>query len=161
MQESLDVMRVGAAEVSQHRDGIVLLDPFPVAMARLGLFDRSQAPAPDSSITQGQIKDFAAKLDSTPGFLWLVTPTNDRLTQVEAGRAYVRLQLAATAQGVSVQPLSQALQEYPEQKQTYAAIHALTGATAPGQVVQMWLRVGFAPVVEPAPRRDLQDFIRA
>jgi nitroreductase len=161
MQESLDVMRVGAAEISQHRDGISLLDPMPVLMARLGLFDRSQAPAADSSVTQGQIKDFAAKLESTSGFMWLVTPTNDRATQVQAGRAYVRLQLAATAQGLSMQPISQALQEYPEQKENYVGIHALTGAIAPNNTVQMWLRVGYAPTVEPAPRRALQDFIRA
>jgi hypothetical protein len=160
MQESLDVMRVGAAEISQHRDGISLLDPMPVAMAKLGLFDRSQAPKPDSSVTQGQIKDFAARLESTPGFLWLVTPGNDRVTQVQAGRAYVRLQLAATAEGLCMQPISQALQEYPEQKENFAALHALAGATAPGHTVQMWLRVGYAPPVEPAPRRNLQDFIR-
>jgi hypothetical protein len=160
MQESLDVLRVGAAEISQHRDGIVLLDPFAVALARLGLFDRSQPPAPDSRITQSQVNYFAAKLESTPGFLWLVTPANDRVTQVQAGRAYVRLQLAATAQGLSMQPLSQALQEYPEQKDTYAAIHTLAGATAPGHTVRMWVRVGYAPAMEPAPRRALQDFIR-
>lgn len=31
----------------------------------------------------------------------------------------------------------------------------------PGETVQMWARVGYAPVVEPAPRRRLQDFIWA
>jgi hypothetical protein len=161
MQESLDVLRVGSDEISQHRDGISLLDPMPVAMARLGLFDRSQAPAPDSSITQKQIAAFAAKLESSPGSFWLVTPTNDRSTQVQAGRAYVRMQLAATAQGLAMHPLSQALQEYPEQQETYAALHALAGATAPGHTVQMWLRVGYAPGVDPSPRRALQNFIRA
>ena len=60
-----------------------------------------------------------------------------------------------------MQPLSQALQEYPEQMAPYAAIHAQTGATAPGHTVQMWVRVGYAPAVEPAPRRALQDFICA
>jgi hypothetical protein len=161
MQESLDLMRLGASEISQHRDGISLLDAMPVAMARLGLFDRSQAPAPDSRITRQQVQGFAEKLESTPGFLWLATPDNHRVTQLLAGRAYVRLQLAATAQGLSMQPLSQALQEYPEQKAPYAAVHALASATAPGHTVQMWVRVGYAPGVEPAPRRALQDFIRA
>jgi hypothetical protein len=71
------------------------------------------------------------------------------------------VQLAATAQGLSMQPLSQALQEYPEQAKPYADIHALTGASRPGQTVQMWARVGYAPPVEPAPRRRLRDFIRA
>ena len=59
-----------------------------------------------------------------------------------------------------MQPLSQALQEYPEQAQSYRAIHRLLGATQTGQTVQMWARVGYAPAVSPAPRRRLADFIR-
>ena len=90
----------------------------------------------------------------------MVTGDNDRVTQVNAGRAYSRVQLAATAQGLVMQPLSQALQEYPEQQKPYTDIHALAGATHPGETVQMWARVGYAPEVSPAPRRRLQDFIR-
>jgi len=161
VMESFRVLRVGASEIAQHRDGISLTSPMVVALERLGLFDRSQAPAPDSSATTGQIKDFNANLDSTPGFLWMVTPDNNRVTQIEAGRAWVRVQLAATAQGPVMQPLSQALQEYAEQKQTYADIHALAGATRPGETVQMWARLGYAPAVEPAPRRRLEDFVKA
>ena len=161
IMESFEVLRVGPAEVAQHRDGLTLLDPMVVTLSRLGLFDRSKAPAPNDYATTSQIRDFAAKLASTTGFLWMVTPTNDRVAQVNAGRAYARVQLAATAQGLSMQPLSQALQEYPEQAQPYAAIHALLGAPVPGHTVQMWARVGYAPAVSPAPRRRLADFIRA
>ncbi len=161
VMESCNVLRVGAAEIAAHRDGITMLDPMVVLLNRVGLFDRSKAPGPDDYASTSQIKDFGKKLDSTPGFLWLVSEGNDRVTQVNAGRAYARVQLAATAQGLSMQPLSQALQEYAEQQGPYAEIHALTGATRPGQTVQMWARVGYAPQVEPAPRRRLQDFIRA
>ena len=80
---------------------------------------------------------------------------------LNAGRAYARVQLAATAHGLAMQPLSQALQEYAEQQKPYADIHALVGATARGETVQMWARVGYAQPVEPAPRRRLHDFIRA
>jgi len=65
------------------------------------------------------------------------------------------VQLAATAHGVVMQPLQQALQEYPEQAAAYAAVHALTGARRPAQTLQMWARVGFAEPVPPAPRRGL------
>jgi hypothetical protein len=159
--ESFDVLRVGGSEIAAHRDGLSLTSPVVVAMERLGLFDRSRAPGPDDYATTSQIKEFDAKMASTPGFLWMVTPGNDRVTQVHAGRAYVRVQLAATAQGLAMQPLSQALQEYAEQKQPYADIHALAGAAESGSTVQMWARVGYAPAVEPAPRRRLQDFVRA
>lgn len=159
IMESFKVLRVGAAEIAAHRDGLSLTDPLVVALERLGLFDRSRAPGPDDYATTSQVKDFDAKLASTPGFVWMVSADNSRATQVHAGRAYVRLQLAATAHGLAMQPLSQALQEYAEQRQPYAAIHALAGATHPGETVQMWARVGYAPPVEPAPRRRLQDFI--
>lgn len=75
-------------------------------------------------------------------------------------RGCTRVQLAATGQGLAMQPLSQALQEYAEQQKPYADIHALVGATALGETVQMWARVGCARPVERAPRRRLQDFIR-
>jgi hypothetical protein len=161
MLESYKVLRVGAAEVAQHRDGLSLMDPMVVAITRLGLFDRSQAPAPDDFAVRSQIEDFNAKLASTPAFLWLVTQGNDRRTQVEAGRAYARVQLAATAHGVAMQPLSQALQEYPEQAGPYAAIHTLLGAQRPGETVQMWARVGHAPPVQPAPRRGVDAIVVA
>jgi hypothetical protein len=153
--ESYKLLRVGPAEVARHRDGLTLLDPSVVWMARLGLFDRSQAPAADAYATTSQIRDFGAKLASTPGFLWMVTEGNDRVTQVNAGRAYARVQLAATAQGVVMQPLQQALQEYPEQARPHAQIRRLLGADSPGQTVQMWARVGHAPPAPPAPRRGV------
>ena len=85
----------------------------------------------------------------------MVTEDNDRVTQVNAGRAYARVQLAATAFGVSLHPLQQALQEYPEQAAPYAGIRALLGAPQPAQTVQMWARAGFAPPIGPAPRRGV------
>jgi nitroreductase len=154
--ESIQVLRVGASEVARHRDGITLMDPMVVALARLGLFDRSQPPAPDSASTRAQLDDFEKKIASTAAFLWLNTAGNDRVTQIQAGRAYARVQLAATAQGLAMQPISQALQEYREVATPYAEIHRLCGATAPGQTVQMWARVGYAAAVQPAPRRGLE-----
>lgn len=155
IMESYKVLRVGAAEVARHRDGLTVIDPMVETLVKLGLFDRSRAPAPDSYATRQQLEDFQAKLDSTPGFFWMVSQGNDRVTQVNAGRAYARVQLAATAAGLAVQPLQQALQEYPEQAGPYAAIRALVDAPEPATTVQMWARIGHAPPVPPAPRRGL------
>jgi hypothetical protein len=160
MLETFHVLRVGAREIEQHRDGLSVTSPFVVAMTRLGLFDRSVAPAPDSYAIRQQIDDFARKIASTPSFLWIVSEGNARTTQVAAGRAYARVQLAATAHGVVMQPLQQALQEYPEVAAPYAAIRELLQAPAPQRTVQMWARVGFAEPVAPAPRRRLDDLIR-
>ena len=156
VMESMKVLRIGPAEIARHRDGISINDPMVRALAAVGLFDRSQAPGPEDSATTQQIRDFNTKIEATPAFFWMVTDGNDRRTQVNAGRAYVRAQLAATAAGLSMQPLQQALQEYPEQAAPYAAIHRLLGAQPPGQTVQMWARLGFAPPVGPAPRRGVE-----
>jgi len=162
IMETYKVLRVGAAEIEQHRDGLFVLDRIPVLMSQVGLFDRSKPPAPDDYATTSQIKDFNAKLDSTPGFLWMVTDGNDRPTQVNAGRAYVRVQLAATAAGIALQPLQQALQEYAEQAKPHAEIRSLLDASPPNRVVQMWARAGFAPPVGPAPRRGVDaQLVRA
>jgi len=155
MMETYKVLRVGAAEIEQHRDGLFVLDRIPVLMSKVGLFNRNEPPRPDDYATTSQIKDFNANLESTPGFLWMVTDGNDRVTQVNAGRAYARVQLAATAAGIALQPLQQALQEYPEQAKPYAEIRSLLDASSPARTVQMWARAGFAPPVGPAPRRGV------
>ena len=160
MLESYRWLRLGASEVNEHRDGVSVMAPLPVLLAKVGLFDRTKAPAADDYATTSQLEDFKKKIDSTPAFAWLMTRDNSRATQIAAGRAWVRLQLAGTAQGLAMQPLSQALQEYPEQQGPYGDIHRLCGAAATGQTLQMWARVGYAPAVPPAPRRRLADFIR-
>jgi len=155
MLESLQVLRVGPREIAQHRDGLSVNEPLPRLLAALGLFDRSKAPGPDDLAVTQQVQDFNAKIDATPAFFSLVSEGNDRAMQVRAGRAYARAQLAATAHGLAMHPLQQALQEYPEQAPHHAAVHALLGAAPGRETVQMWARLGYAPPVGPAPRRGV------
>ncbi|WP_253261939.1 hypothetical protein [Ramlibacter montanisoli] len=159
--ESYRWLRIGPAEISRHRDGISINQPLLRAVDAIGLFDRTRAPGPDDSVLRRQITDFDAKLLATPAFFWLVSAGNGRRMQVQAGRAYVRAQLAATAHGLSMHPLSQALQEYPEQAGPYAEIHALLQAPRPSHTVQMWARLGPGPAIEPAPRRGLRAHLLA
>lgn len=159
VMESYRVLRVGPDEIARHRDGLSLNTPMVRALAAMGLFDRSQAPRPDSYATTSQLEGFNATLAATPAFFWMVTEGNDRRTQVNAGRAYVRAHLAATGRGLALQPLSQALQEYPEMAQPYAQIHELVQAPAPRFTVQMWTRLGHAPAIGPSPRRGVQAHI--
>jgi len=154
--ESYKWLRIGPAEIDRHRDGLSINTPLVRFADAVGLFDRTKAPAPGDRAIAQQVEDFARKLAATPAFFWLVSEGNDRVTQLRAGRAYVRAQLAATAQGLAMQPLSQALQEYPEMAMPHAEIHALLGASRPQQTVQMWARLGHGPAIAPAPRRGLQ-----
>jgi hypothetical protein len=159
MMESVRVLRVGTAEIDTHRDGISIVNPFVVTIERLGLFDRTKMPAADSQAVKAQVAEFDAITDATPAYLWIITEGNSRQQQVEAGSAYVRVNLAGTGLGLSMHPNQQALQEFPEVAEQHAAIHALLGASSPGNTVQMLARLGRVRIEEgpvpPSPRREL------
>lgn len=165
MMESMRVLRVGSAEIDQHRDGIVITSKFLVMMSKLGLWDRSTFPPANSQGTVSQIQDFDAITASTPAYLWLVTEGNSRVQQIAAGRAYARVNLSGTALGLAMHPNEQALQEYPEVAAPYQAIHALLEAPAPRYTVQMLARLGYLPpntaAAAPAPRRGVEAQIKA
>jgi hypothetical protein len=159
MMESMHLLRVGAAEVDQHRDGISIMSPLLITVDKLGLMDRQRMPAADSRMIVSQIDDFNALTASTPAYLWITTDGPGRAPQIAAGRAYARVNLAGTALGLAMQPNEQALQEYPEVAAPYRAIHQLLAAGTPGRTVQMLARVGHLPAgtaaLGPAPRRGL------
>jgi len=94
-----------------------------------------------------------------------VPPALQRLVcgvaQLEAGRAFVRLQLQATALGLATQPPSQVLQEYAEMQPLQREFEQLVGQR-PGDKVQMLVRIGLPSAQPPhSPRRPLDAFIRA
>ena len=92
-------------------------------------------------------------LGATPAFAVVTTPANSRLDQIAVGRRWVRLHLAATALGVSVHPVSQALQEYREMAKYYDAVHDMLAQG--GETVQMLGRLGYGPAVSRSPRWPL------
>ncbi len=167
MMESVKLIRVGPAEILQHRDGITLNSPFIRAVTAVGMFDRSAPPAEGSSGYKNAMARFEGHSKTAMGFVWMSTQGNSRSQQIDAGRAYVRTQLAATEIGLGVHPMSQALQEFAEMKPHYETAHQLMlGKPAPTQsgdeTVQMFCRLGYTPEAVPAtPRRALEKFIQA
>lgn len=163
--ESLVLTRVGPEEILRHRDGISINGWMPRAAAALGMLDRTHPPAPGSVAEREMHKRFSGHSMSAMGFVWLATASNSRAQQIEAGRAYVRLQLQATALGLGMHPMSQALQEFAEMAPHHAAAHRLLlGRASPRDAaeptVQMLCRIGYPPVaVGPTPRRALADFL--
>lgn len=166
MMESIHLTRVGPAEILRHRDGISLNSPFVRAVSALGLFDRSAPPAEGSAAYKSAMGRFEGHSRTAMGFVW-VTGGNTRAGQIDAGRAYVRLQLQATALGVGMHPMSQALQEFAEMAPYYEQVHHLVlGRPAPraaeDATVQMFCRIGYPQDEVPAtPRRALGQFVRA
>jgi hypothetical protein len=88
------------------------------------------------------------------GHVWLVTGTNSRRDQIAAGADWLRVNLAATSLGLGTQPLSQALQEYPEMSVLRMNVHSRLAPE--GGTVQMLARIGYGPDVPPSPRWPLE-----
>lgn len=152
-KESVDLFRIGRAEVEANPDGIDFSGVFFESLSMTGMFTREKALDPNSPTYQQGIDAVMAQGDTAMGHVWLVTPGNTRLDQLSAGRDWVRINLAATVAGVGTQPLSQALQEYPEMKDLYAQVHELLAPN--GGTVQMLGRLGYAAPVAAAPRWPL------
>ncbi len=153
-QESIDVMRIGKAEIQANPDGIDLGGVMLETLNHVGLFTRKQLADPKSNTFQ-QGLDLYSKIHQTSmAYLWLVTETNSRTEQLAVGRAWMRVSLAAMAQGLSIHPISQALQEYPEMKTTYDELRALLDIRD-SQRIQMLARLGYGPQVPPSPRWPL------
>ena len=152
-KESVYLFRIGKAEVEANPDGIDFSGPMFETLGAFGLMTREGTLDTSSTMfAQGK----AAVLENTEtamGHLWQVTAGNTRIDQINAGRDWVRLNLAATAAGISMQPLSQALQEYPEMADHYVRIHEMLAQD--GETVQMLCRLGYGIEVARSPRWPL------
>jgi len=153
-KESVDLFRIGKAEVNADPDGIDFTGVMFDGLSKIGMFTREEAMNRSSmTYTQG----VAAVLENTEtamGHLWLVTETNTRLDQIATGADWLRVNLAATAAGLGFQPLSQALQEYPEMAELYAQTHSKLAPN--GGTVQMLARIGYGPEISPSPRWPIE-----
>jgi len=164
VMESVHLTRVGPGEILKHRDGISLNSPFIRAVDAVGMFDRKNPPAEGSEAYKTMMARFEGHSRTAMGFVWLAG-RNRRADQVNAGRAYVRLHLQATALGVGMHPMSQALQEFAEMAPHYERAHQLmlgraAPKTADDETVQMFCRLGYTAAPAPAtPRRPLAAFV--
>jgi nitroreductase len=159
-KESIDVVRIGSAEIAAHRDGISLKGPMIWLLRQLGAMTPDKAMTPGTMAWSGGRDYVLAGYASAPAFGWLASRENDRASQIAAGRAWVRLQLAASALGVALQPHSQTLQEYPEMEALRIAMRAETGMES-DETLQMFFRLGYAADPGPSPRRALDSFVRS
>ncbi len=159
--ESARLMRIGPTEIEQHRDGIPLMGTAARLMSAVGAFDRYEVPQRGSS-NYRQTMDRWSAFETGTGYFWIASRVNSRTAQLDSGRAYVRAQLQATAAGVDMHPLSQALQEYPEVSPQLDALRLVLGIDAATTTVQMLARIGYGKVeAGPSPRREIAQLLRA
>jgi len=106
-----------------------------------------------------QTEKDALLINSTPYLVFISTANNDRVSSIKAGRILERFWLTATALGISLHPMSQAL----EVQQTKANLTDLLSAQSEMmqvQQVQQAFRLGYAkPVMEHSTRRPLQEVL--
>jgi nitroreductase len=96
-------------------------------------------------------------INSTPYLGFISSNGNDSKSQVMAGETLERLWLAATALGVSLHPMSQALEVQETKKELEGLLPVKAGSA---QHVQQTFRLGYAESIkEHTPRRPLEDVL--
>ncbi|MFN3643552.1 MAG: Acg family FMN-binding oxidoreductase [Gemmobacter sp.] len=152
--ESVELMRFGKAEIEANPDGIDLGGPFLETLMLARVLTRAAQLDPTSQGFRQGVVIYKAMLAATPAYGVITTTGNTRADQIDAGRRWLRLNLVTTALGVSLHPVSQALQEFPEMAGPYARAHAMLAS--PGETVQMLGRLGYGPASQPTPRWPLE-----
>ncbi len=156
MQESIDLMRIGKDEINSNPDGIDLGGFSMEMLAGLGFIDRTQMADPASTAFSQGMGIYYGLMHSAMGHVWVITPDNSRRSQLEAGRVWLRMNLRATANGIAIHPISQALQEYAEMAAIYNEIHAELAVETPARI-QMFARIGYGPETGPSPRWPMKN----
>lgn len=154
MKESTDLFRLGKAEVEANPDGLDFSGPFFETLILTGMMTREGSLDPESFEFAQGAEIYRKMLTATPAYAVVRTAGNTRLNQIEAGRRWLRLNLTTTALGLSLHPVSQALQEYPEMAAHYDAAHEMLAE--PGETVQMLGRLGYGPAAPISPRWPIE-----
>ena len=157
--ENVHLIRIGKAEIEAQPDGISLGGSLFEIMNLLGFMTRDTLADPQSQAFVQGLEIYEKIMRSGMGYVWQTTHGNTRRDQLAAGRDWVRMNLKAAEVGLGFHPVSQALQEYPEMAEHYAALRALLG-TPDGHTLQMLGRLGYGPDVPPSPRWPLDSRVR-
>ncbi len=160
-KESVDLMRVGSSEIARHRDGIALGGTMIEIIRLLGMTSPKAMMDPSSMFFAEGLNRVYDWAPNTGSYAWLTTGASGRAAQLEAGRAFVRLQLKAAELGLVTQPPSQVLQEFAEMDALRARFERLV-AQPEGEKTQMLVRIGYSDVSEArSARRPLESMLRA
>ncbi|MEM7520584.1 MAG: twin-arginine translocation pathway signal protein [Pseudomonadota bacterium] len=154
MKESVDLMRMGKAEINASPDGIDMGGAFLESLMLAGVLNRDTLVDPEDPGFEQGITIYREIMANTPAYTALVTPGNTGLDHIDAGRRWLRLNLTTTRMGLALHPISQALQEYPEMDALYAKAHDLLAPQ--GGTVQMLGRLGYGPQTPRTPRWPLE-----
>jgi hypothetical protein len=140
--------------VDANPDGIDFSPPLFQTLHLTGQFTRAAALDQNGFAYRSGPDAVFGNTEGVMGHIWLVSRGNLRADQLAAGADWLRINLACTALGLGFQPMSQALQEFPEMADLHAQVH--TRLAPDGGTVQMLARIGYGPTVGAAPRWPLE-----
>ena len=139
-RESVDLMRIGNRAIVENPDGIDM-GGIPMGLFKMaGIVSHKGLDTPGSTAYNEGLKMYDPIIHSAQGFVWIKADTNTRLTQLQAGRAWVRMNLSAQKAGLCMHPLSQVLQEFPEMAEPYEAMRAELNVTFRRRCPYAWPR---------------------
>ncbi|WP_440948390.1 hypothetical protein ACSAZL_09255 [Methanosarcina sp. T3] len=160
-QEGFELFRPNEWKKNEYRFGFSLdgqgLRTFNVHLMQ-GLI--SLFPFLNSPEVSGQsfLSQTESAVENTPAYALIITKGNSRTEQVESGILYSRFLLTATDMGYAMQPMSQALEEYPEMAEIYTEVHETYAGE--NETIQMLIRVGVPEKeVPPTMRLDVMNII--
>lgn len=156
--ETFKWLRFGHDEIARHGDGLGMSGAALPVLKAIGMLDRDDLINPDSFANKTAADDWRRKAESAPAFIWLTTLDDSPIARLNAGFAYARLNLAATAHGLALHPWSQVLQEYEEMANLYARTRQELGVGT--CTVQMLARIGYGEPVDPSARRGVEPILR-
>lgn len=158
--------RIGKTEIEAHRDGVTMdnagLSPLVLVAAKM-LPDVDTKTADESWLAM--TRDTQVSSAPVLGVI-LVRDRFDMAQAIEAGRAWQRLHLAATAAGLAAQPVNQPV-EMADRNKMLAKPDEFARALAkfagePGWDATFTFRMGYADrPAGPSPRRPLSGVLRA
>ena len=158
-KESIDLMRMGKAEINANPDGIDMGGAFLETLSLLGQLNREDLINTESRAFKQGIPIILEPLETAMGYVFIKTAGNTRKDQINAGRGYVRMNLKASELGISMHPLSQALQEYEEVAPQFELIRQKLNV-GNQETLQMFARIGYGEKPNPSPRWNYEAKIR-
>ena len=150
-REQVSITRFGEDEIEACPDGIDLRGDTVETALTEGKLSRLKLADPNSPATKNAEEHYRALCNTAAAYIWLSTAGNTRSDQLDAGREWLRVHLKSTELGLSFDPQSPTLNDYPEMAQPFQLMHKTLGV-APGRRVQMLSRLGYAAQSPPAPR---------
>lgn len=161
-EESRQWFRIGEREIFSKRDGISLRDNGVPAFQRWFIETFILSHEPESFFDPAGMAQFLetykANLYTARGQIQLITAGNTVRDWVLSGRDYARLQLAATAAGLAMRPMSQLLQEFPEMRELREEYERFSGVRSPAKI-QIVALLGRGDHDYYSPRRPLSAML--